>query len=83
MSTNPMKWTADDQGVLKMRRATRDGYKFRVIAGYSPSEDLWAYNVAVTPPDGREVNLPSKGQKAPTMEAAFAAAEAIAEAYPA
>lgn len=76
-----MKWTTTDEGVLKTRRAEQDGYKFRVIAGYIASEDLWAYHVAVMPPDGREVNLPTKGKKAASMEAAFAAAEEIAEAY--
>jgi len=76
-----MKWTTTDEGVLKTRRAEHDGYKFRVIAGYIASEDQWAYHVAVMPPDGREVNLPTKGRKASNMEAAFAAAEEIAEAY--
>lgn len=76
-----VKWRTTDEGVLKTRRAEQDGYKFRVIAGYIASEDQWAYHVAVMPPDGREVNLPTKGKKAASMEAAFAAAEGIAESY--
>ena len=76
-----MKWTATEEGVLKMRRAVHDGYKVRAIAGYIASEDQWAFHVAVTPPDGREKNLPTQGRKADTMEQAFAEAEKIAEAF--
>jgi hypothetical protein len=51
------------------------------VVGYIASEDKWAYHVAVTPPDGREKNLPTQGRKADSLEAAFAAADAVAEAY--
>ncbi|RYE36059.1 MAG: hypothetical protein EOP21_15140, partial [Hyphomicrobiales bacterium] len=58
------KWTATEEGVLKVRRAKHDGYNIRAIAGYVASQDKWAYHVAVTPPDGREQNLPTRGATA-------------------
>jgi hypothetical protein len=76
-----MIWSATEEGLFKVRRAVHEGYKLRALVGYIAFEEKWAYNVAVTPPDGREVNLPTKGMKADSMEAAFAAADVMAMAY--
>jgi len=76
-----MIWTETEGGMLKVRRAVHDGNQLRAVVGYIASEDKWAYYVAVTPPDGREKNLPTQGRKADSMEAAFAAADAVAQAY--
>ncbi|MBC7436316.1 MAG: hypothetical protein H7332_09635 [Bdellovibrionales bacterium] len=76
-----MIWSATEEGMLKVRRAVHDGYKLRAVVGFIAFEDKWAYSVAVTPPDGREVNLPTKGLKADSLEAAFAAADKLAMAY--
>lgn len=76
-----MIWSATEEGLFKVRRAVHDGYKLRALVGFIAFEEKWAYNVAVTPPDGREVNLPTKGLKADSVEAAFAAADVLATAY--